>query len=90
MTAIGGVDVIRAIDASRSESIERQAQRILAERKRLIGYGIPFRPQDERYLALRAMIERRGRDRLPWWRLHLALNDVVRRERKLPPNIATI
>ena len=87
MVAVGGTEVVRAATDSDRDRLERAALAVVSTRKRLIGYGIPFRPEDERYVALRAMIERRGREVLPWWRLHSILNDVVRQERKLPPNI---
>lgn len=66
--------------------LEREARAFLSKRKRLIGYGIPFRPYDERYVVLRERMVARGRAELPYFRVHDVLSDVVRQERSLPPN----
>lgn len=68
-------------------AIAEEARRLIANRKRLIGYGIPFRPFDERYVALRERVVRRGRADLPYFRLQDVLSEVVKTDRRLPPNI---
>ncbi len=56
-------------------------------RARLSGYGVAFRADDERFLALGAHVERAGRAGLPFWRLQQRLSGVLL-ERGLKPNIA--
>ncbi len=51
------------------------------------GWGVPFREADERLAALRICLERRGRTGLRAWSLLEACTRVLRRERKLEPNI---
>lgn len=63
------------------------AEALVARTKWLVGFGVPFRPADERVVALRACVEARGRAGLPYWRLLGALGDAVRAARKLEVNI---
>jgi len=51
------------------------------------GFGIPFRPQDERLVALRACMHRRGRADLPYWRAMEQVAAIARSSRHLEPNI---
>lgn len=51
------------------------------------GFGAPFHDHDERLLALRTCIERRGRDQLPHWRTMEAVAKQVRSSRHLHPNL---
>lgn len=67
-------------------AIEAEARALLARRKRLIGYGIPFRPYDERYVVLRERLAEKGRLDLPYFRIQDILSEVVRAERGLSPN----
>jgi hypothetical protein len=69
------------------EAVTRETLALLAAQKRLVGFGVPFRPYDERLRALAGCIEKRGRDRLPFWTLQTQVSDVLRRERGLEPNI---
>lgn len=69
------------------EACRAAARELVAQRRRLVGFGIPFRPADERYVALRAALVARGRTELPFWRLHEILVEVVQSDRGLPPNI---
>ncbi|MBI2394684.1 MAG: hypothetical protein HYV09_34265 [Deltaproteobacteria bacterium] len=69
------------------EACVAAARELIARRRRLVGFGIPFRPQDERYVVLREQLAARGRTALPYWRLQEALAEVVLAARGLPPNI---
>jgi hypothetical protein len=60
----------------------------LQTHRRLSGYGVAFRSEDERLVALAGQIERLGRATLPFWSLQQRLSSVIWRERKLRPNIA--
>lgn len=77
----GHLDDERAVD----EGITR----LLSRQKKFIGYGVPFRPVDERLEALRACVYRRGRQGLPNWRLMEALTARMKKDRNLGPNIAS-
>ena len=52
-----------------------------------VGFGVPFRPRDERVVALRGCLERRGRTGLPHWRFFELAATVVRGAKRLEPNI---
>lgn len=66
----------------------REAVLCLLERERtLAGFGVPFRPQDERMVALRDCMTRRGRQSLPYWSLMETASKVMVQERGVPPNI---
>jgi hypothetical protein len=67
-------------------AIAQEARRMLAGKKRLIGYGIPFRPYDERYVVLQERMKARGRADLPYFRVHDVLSEVVREQKRLAPN----
>lgn len=67
-------------------AIAEHARALIATHKRLIGYGIPFRPYDERYVVLRGRLAARGRADLPFFRLQDVLSEVVRAERRIEPN----
>jgi hypothetical protein len=51
------------------------------------GFGTPFRRQDERLVALREHVVRRGRDGLPYYRLMNRTADLVREARGAEPNL---
>ena len=44
----------------------------------LYGFGVPFRPQDERLLCLRTRIIKRGRQGMTYWRLLEAASEAMR------------
>lgn len=71
-------------------AIEAEAHQLLERRKRLIGYGIPFRAYDERYVALRDRLVARGRAALPYVHVQDVLSEVVRKERGVPPNVGIL
>jgi hypothetical protein len=54
---------------------------------RIIGYGVPLRASDERLDMLVKRMQISGRDHLPFWKLHVALNDEIKRVKGLAPNI---
>lgn len=61
---------------------------LLAERRYLPGFGVPFRPQDERLLPFRRCLERLGRHELRYFALFERLAGWSRDGRGLEPNIA--
>lgn len=61
---------------------------IVRQRKRLPGFGTPFRSGDERLPPLHRCVEQRGRHELPTYRRYQRLAATVLRERGLQPNIA--
>ena len=69
------------------EAVRRETLALLAAKKRLVGFGVPFRPYDERLRALARCVEKRQRDRLPFWTLQVLISDVLRSEKGLEPNI---
>ena len=75
-------------DASDHATVERCARALIAERPRLVGYGVAFRARDERYDALCERVRVHGRETLPYWRLQQVLTACIEQERRLPPNIS--
>jgi len=77
------------LDAARRDggATDGDVARWLKTKKRLVGYGIPFRELDERLEALRPRLEARGRTAMPYWTSMEALSRVVHAERGLRPNI---
>jgi|CXWL01.1.fsa_nt_gi hypothetical protein len=59
----------------------------LEHRDRLIGFGVPLRSVDERVVAFRACLERRGGKQGIYWRLAERLWRVVKQRRGLEVNI---
>ncbi len=57
------------------------------EGARLVGFGVPFRPEDERLRMLRECLARRGRTGLLYWRTLEAASGAARLLRSLEPNI---
>ncbi|MFT3769886.1 MAG: hypothetical protein QM820_31025 [Minicystis sp.] len=68
-------------------AVERAVLRRLGQKGRLIGFGVPARGEDERVVALRACMTKRGRRHLPAWALLEQVSEVLYRERRLRPNI---
>jgi hypothetical protein len=67
--------------------VEAEMKGLLQRKKRLVGYGVPFRERDERLDAVRAEVEKRGWHVRPFWRLQEAFSILVRSERNLGPNL---
>lgn len=59
----------------------------VTSRKRLVGFGVPFRETDERLDALRAVIARRGRTMGKYWALAQRFWRVVKEKRGVEANI---
>jgi hypothetical protein len=68
-------------------AIADAARARLGQGSRLIGFGVPARAEDERVVALRACMQRRGRHTRPAWRLLEIVAEVLHAERRLRPNI---
>lgn len=66
-------------DASIGTFVERH--------KRLVGFGVPVRDVDERVIAVRACLAKRGRLDGPYWQLAERFWRVVREKRGVPVNI---
>lgn len=60
---------------------------VLEEKKWLFGFGVPYRPLDERVVTLRRCMEKRGRNELHYFRLFEALTQAMRSLRNVDPNI---
>jgi hypothetical protein len=81
---------LRAAVGDRSDdelAICREARAFLQRKPRIVGLGVPLRALDERHVALASWIQRKGRDRLLYWRLHEALAQHARALRNLGANI---
>jgi hypothetical protein len=79
------VELRHAVDAGPDR--EAAIATFVDTRKRLIGFGVPYRDVDERVLSLRACLERRGRADGGWWRLGEDLWRVAKARRNLVVNI---
>jgi hypothetical protein len=69
------------------EAMREPLDRRLRAGARLVGFGVPFRPEDERVRMLRDCLARRGRVALPHWRTLEAASGAARLLRGLEPNI---
>lgn len=76
-----------SLTKSPDETPEAELVAFLETKKRLTGYGVPFRPRDERLDALRECLEKRGRTSLTFWRLQERMSEIVLRTRGIAPNI---
>jgi hypothetical protein len=77
--AIGGTP-----DADR---IRASTRAYLAKHGRICGFGVPFRDIDERLVALRRCVERRGRHVGHFWRMSKHVAEAVKQEKNIEPNI---
>lgn len=59
----------------------------LASRGRIPGFGVPFRAEDERLLALHRLLSGHSATRGRAWRLHLRVAEALRATDRLEPNI---
>jgi len=69
------------------EAVVCEARAFFERKRRVVGLGVPLRERDERYVALEAWVLRTGRDKLPHWRLHVALAAHGKRVANLGTNI---
>lgn len=58
-----------------------------AHRGRFAGFGVPFRPEDERLLALRILMAGHPLAERPFWKLHLEVVEAAARVAPEQPNI---
>jgi hypothetical protein len=79
-------DLIEA-EKGRADAAERALETLLQREKSLVGFGVPFRPEDERVVALRKSLQRRGRHTMKHWSTLEAVSTVMMRDRGLPPNM---
>jgi hypothetical protein len=68
-------------------AVTEHVRALLAQGKRLLGIGVPFRPVDERVVMLIERVRARGRADLPFWKLFLLFQTALERVKKLRPNI---
>jgi hypothetical protein len=54
-----------------------------------VGFGVPFRPIDERVVAIRRAVKLRGRADLPSWRFFELLSEVLAEKRRFYPNVGS-
>ncbi|HEY1697729.1 MAG TPA: hypothetical protein VGG39_36465 [Polyangiaceae bacterium] len=79
-TAVGDrIDDDAAVDAC--------VRALVARRGRVLGFGVPLRPSDERMDALSAYAQARGLDRGVHWRLMDALAGHLEKDKGVPRNI---
>jgi hypothetical protein len=79
----------RVGDGASGEAVREAALELLRDKGRLLGFGVPFRPKDERLVALTERIAARGRSELPFWSLSTALWAELRAAKRLEPNIGS-
>jgi hypothetical protein len=74
-------------DVSAEAALEDECKRLLADAGRPYGFGVPFRPRDERLVMLGERVAARGRGEFAYWRLFEQVAETVRRIRGLEPNV---
>ncbi len=72
---------------SESDHVRSVVKAYLAEHRFVWGFGTPFRTQDERLVAFRACIARRGKGDGRYWRTLELVADVIREARGTEPNM---
>ncbi|MFI5302491.1 MAG: hypothetical protein ACHREM_30745 [Polyangiales bacterium] len=92
-TPLGASRLIRALSEDVGDRlgddahVRAMAEALIGRTPRLVGFGVPFRPHDERVAALAKRIDARGRAQRRHWRLLVALANEARRARSLEVNI---
>jgi len=82
------VEIHRELDGSLEPGRVRAAVEAHIRKHQFVwGFGTPFRPKDERLVAFKSCIERRGKQSLPYFRTMEAMADAVRELRHAEPNI---
>lgn len=74
-------------DPADREAVGDSVLAMLARGGRFMGFGVPFRPLDERVESLRTCLARRGRTGLGHWTLFESLASVMLEKKGLRPNI---
>lgn len=77
----------RVGDEPTPEAVAAAIAEHTATRGRIAGFGVPFRPQDERLLGMYRLIAGHSATRRPYYRLHLLVADAMRATEGLEPNI---
>jgi hypothetical protein len=81
---------LRAVVGDRiadDDAVTAEARAFFESKRRVVGLGVPLREHDERYVALEKWVLATGRDRLPHWRIQVALAAHGRRAGNLGTNI---
>lgn len=68
------------------DAVERVARQWVAEGRRLVGFGTPFRAFDERLATLERTMATLGRDERPYWLVARGLGRVVTQHKGVPAN----
>jgi hypothetical protein len=83
-----GLSVDSANHAQEDDGVlEERCLRLVGDEGRPFGFGVPFRPRDERVDLLTERIAARGRSELPYWRLFVKVADVYWRLSNVRPNV---
>lgn len=85
--ALAGFHDAVASEVDEPARVRSVVESYLATHRFVWGFGTPFRSRDERLVAFKACMQRRGRDRLPHWRTMEAVADAVRSLRRAEPNM---
>jgi hypothetical protein len=92
-TSVAAAQALRALSDDVGDRIDDDdhvsacAAALVTRTRRLIGFGVPFRPRDERVAALGRCIEARGRSGCRHWRLLSALAAAATRLKALEVNV---
>lgn len=73
-------------DAPASHEVERVVDARIAAKQIFPGFGVVFRGEDERMVALEQCLRARGREGRPYWRLMRAMEAALLRHKKLLAN----
>ncbi|MFO0760780.1 MAG: citrate/2-methylcitrate synthase [Byssovorax sp.] len=76
-----------AMDLDDVERVSAATLDVLARSPRLGGFGVPFRAEDERMLALRASLAGHAAEQGRFYRLHLKVGSIVAAHRGVQPNL---
>jgi hypothetical protein len=88
VTGIARLLVDLAERLERGGVLRDEVERIIVEHRRFPGFGVPFRDEDERVVALRRCVEARGRAQRRYWALVTAIEAQLSERKQLSPNFA--
>jgi hypothetical protein len=80
------LDTLRA--EAEGKDLARAVSTLLEKHTRIGGFGVPFRPFDERLVVLRTLMARHGRTTGRYWLLSEALTQVLSGRKGLKPNLS--